>query len=270
MIVLKERKKKKRYESKDHGRAAACACEIIDSNGGPSLVPKGRIAYRFGRAIQTRRATPASAWRTRCVIRRQLRALRIARPATRVPQPWVQSRRCLVAVLLLSRSTSSSSICFILFTPYTFTLCMILVRRISLSLSLSPFFSLYIYSLFVFFYLLSHLRNAITFVSLSLLGSPFAWCPKKKKRERKNACNKRWSLWLPACERSRTLCSSSPPTFVLSINRREALTLAFFSFFFFFFFFFFFWRFDRLTFDRRWLINACYCKFCRLLTNFDS
>lgn len=68
-----------------------------------AILSKGRIAYRFGRATQTQRATPASAWRTRCVIRRQLRALRIVPPATRVPQPWVQSRRCLVAVYSLDR-----------------------------------------------------------------------------------------------------------------------------------------------------------------------
>lgn len=62
------------------------------------VLSKRRIACRFGRATQTRRATPASAWRTRCVIRRQHRALRIAPPATRVHQLWVQSQRCLVAV----------------------------------------------------------------------------------------------------------------------------------------------------------------------------
>ena len=241
MIVLKERKKKKRYESKDHGRAAACACEIIDSNGGPSLVPKGRIAYRFGRAIQTRRATPASAWRTRCVIRRQLRALRIARPATRVPQPWVQSRRCLVAVLLLSRSTSSSSICFILFTPYTFTLCMILVRRISLSLSLSLLFSLYIYILclsFSIYYPIYVMPLLLSLCRSLVLLSPDAR-KKRKEKERTHATNAGLCGFRPV--NARELCARPHRLHLYSrsiVERHSHLRFSRFFFFFFFFFFF--------------------------------
>lgn len=58
-----------------------------------ALISKGRIACRFSRATQTRKATPASVWRTRCVIRRQHRVLRTAPSVTRVHLLWVKRRR---------------------------------------------------------------------------------------------------------------------------------------------------------------------------------
>lgn len=81
------------------------------------------IACRFNRATQTRKATPASVWRTRCVIRRLLRALRIAPPATRVHLLWVKRRRGGCTFL---------PIVFL----YTIFLSSILHSRLSVSLSL--------------------------------------------------------------------------------------------------------------------------------------
>ena len=104
---------------------------------------------------------------------------------------------------------------YIVHATHTFTLCMMLVRRISLCLYLSFFFSIYLYiyiyifSLFVFTLSRSH-NTTNTFLSLSFPW--FSFCltsgqmKEKRKKERmlQNACNERWSLWLSACERSRT------------------------------------------------------------------
>lgn len=97
--------------------------------GDALVISKGRIAYRFNRTTQTRKATPASVWRTRCVIRRQLRALRIAPPATRVHLLWVKRRRggCSFLTIVLYTSTLYSilvsvSPLFCLFIPFSFSL----------------------------------------------------------------------------------------------------------------------------------------------------
>lgn len=87
-------------------KLSATLCEIAAS-AWCAIISKGRIACRFNRTTQTRKATPASVWRTRCVIRRQLRALRIAPPATRVHLLWVKRRRggCSFLSIVLYTST---------------------------------------------------------------------------------------------------------------------------------------------------------------------
>lgn len=99
---------------------------------------------------------------------------------------------------LFSRSISS----MLYIVHHTISLYIIPVRRISI-FSVCPFLSI-----------LSRIL-----LSLSLHSTPwffFRWCSKKKKRKLtilQCACPVyQSSQWLPACERSRTLCSSSPPT----------------------------------------------------------
>lgn len=98
-----------------------------------------RIACRFNRTTQTRKAMPASVWRTRCVIRRQLRALRIAPLVTRVHLLWVKCRRgdCSFLQAVLYISTLFSILASILLS-----LCLFIPFSLSLSFSLSLTFCL--------------------------------------------------------------------------------------------------------------------------------